>query len=387
MAITRSLVAPTTNPLLEQALREKLYKRSEIGGNLGELEPLAIRLGMMQNTLKPRLHHPQLMVFAADHGLAVDGVAEQRCATHETVQMLLKNQLPLAVFARSQQIELTVVDCGMAENLPAADRLLVRKIAHGTRNVRVGPAMSIEQARAGLRAGMEIGEKLKGNVTILAGVGVGAHESAALLLSRLTDSPLRDLVISGDDMDSDVLASRMVVLKSALGRHRDVDDPIESLAALGGFEIAVMVGVMLVAASKRHLLMVDGMSACAALVVAARIAQPVTDYCVFCRSHTHQGLDQALNLFRASALLEMGLESTDGTGATLAWPLVRSAAALLTEVADGEDPGPTLPGALEAQGSLPLPQSEPDPDAEPDPEREGRSHARTEPTPLNDTPD
>ena len=89
--------------------------------------------------------------------------------------------------------------------------------------------------------------------------------------------------------------------------------------------------------------MADGMAACAALMVASRIAAPVTDYCVFCRSHGHHGLDQALHLFRASALLELGMESTDGTGATLAWPLVRSAAALLTEVVEGEDPGPSRP--------------------------------------------
>ena len=82
------------------------------------------------------------------------------------------------------------------------------------------------------------------------------------------------------------------------------------------------------------------------LMLAARIAQPVTDYCLFCRSHGHQGLDQALNLFRATALLELGMESTDGTGATLAWPLVRSATALLTDVADGEEAGPTRPGGL-----------------------------------------
>jgi len=92
--------------------------------------------------------------------------------------------------------------------------------------------------------------------------------------------------------------------------------------------------------------MIDGMAACAALMVAARIATPVTDYCVFCRSHGHRGLDQALRLFRASALLELGMESADGTGATLAWPLVRCAAAALTEVAEGEDPGPSRPAAL-----------------------------------------
>jgi nicotinate-nucleotide--dimethylbenzimidazole phosphoribosyltransferase len=239
-----------------------------------------------------------------------------------------------------------VVDCGMAENLPSHDRLLMRKIAHATRNARVTSAMSLEQAHAGMRAGMEIGDKLRGNVTILAGVGVGSHESAALVLSRLTDSPVRDLIMAGPNMDSDQLAHLLVVLKGSQGRHREVVDPVEVLAAFGGFEIAVMVGVMLMAASKRHLLMIDGLPACAALMLAARIAQPVTDYCVFCRSHGHRGLDQALNLFRASALLELGMESTDGTGATLAWPLVRSAAALLTEVADGEDPGPSHFGAL-----------------------------------------
>jgi nicotinate-nucleotide--dimethylbenzimidazole phosphoribosyltransferase len=88
------------------------------------------------------------------------------------------------------------------------------------------------------------------------------------------------------------------------------------------------------------------MAACAALMLASRIATPVTDYCVFCRSHSHRGLDNALHLFRASALLELGMDSTDGTGATLAWPLVSAAAALLTEVVDGEDPGPSHFSAL-----------------------------------------
>ena len=125
---------------------------------------------------------------------------------------------------------------------------------------------------------------------------------------------------------------------------------MEVLAAFGGFETAVMVGVMLVAASKRHLIMVDGMAACAALMVASHIASSVTDYCVFCRSHSHRGLDQALNLFNATALLELGLDSLDGTGACLSWPLVRSASALLTELADGEDPGPSRPSAMPEAG-------------------------------------
>jgi nicotinate-nucleotide--dimethylbenzimidazole phosphoribosyltransferase len=157
-------------------------------------------------------------------------------------------------------------------------------------------------------------------------------------------------------MEEAYLAHVLNVLQSAQARHKDVMDPVEVLAAFGGFEVAMMVGVMLVAGSKRHLIVVDGMPACAALMVAARIAPAVTDYCVYCRSHSHQGLDQALALFHASALLELGMESTDGTGATLAWPLVRSAAALLTEVAEGEEPGPTQPAPIttNAEPATPL---------------------------------
>ena len=347
MVTTRSLVSPTTNPLLERALRDKLQRRNETGGSLGELEPLAVRLGLMQGTLKPAFHHPQLLVCAADHGLAVDGfdAADPR-HTSDTVGMLLRNQLPLTVFARTQGMSVQVVDCGIANELPTHERLLVRKIAHGSRNARATVAMSVAQAHAAMRAGMEIADQLVGNVTVLAGVGTGAHESAALVLSRLADCPVRDLAMSSPEMDADRLAQLMVILHGAQARHRDVVEPVEVLAAFGGFEVAVMVGVILMAASKRHLLMIDGLPACAALMAAARIAQPVTDYCVFCRSSTHLGLDQALNLFRASALLELGMDSTDGTGATLAWPLIKSAAALLTEVADGEDPGPTRPTPL-----------------------------------------
>ncbi|MBL8287599.1 MAG: nicotinate-nucleotide--dimethylbenzimidazole phosphoribosyltransferase [Rubrivivax sp.] len=362
----RSLVTPTSNPALERALHDKLSRRQEVNGGLGELEPLATRIGLMQNSLKPRLREPQLMVFAADHGVAVDGVdtasGVHNRGTSDTVRKILTNQLPLTVFAQAQQMQVTVVDCGMADEPPLHDRLLLRKIAHGTRNTRVAMAMSLEQAHAAMRAGMEIGDKLRGNATVLAGVGVGAHESAALVLARLSDSPIRDLVISGPDMDTGRLTHLMAVVLGAQARHREVAEPVEVLAAFGGFEVAVMVGVMLMAASKRHLLMIDGVPACAALMVASRIAPAVTDYCVFCRSHHHRGLDQALSLFSASALLELGMEATDGTGATLAWPLVRSAAALLGEVAEREDTAASTPGELEA---------EPEPfEPEPEPERE-----------------
>ncbi len=333
MPIHSTLISPTANLELEKALRDRVDRRSAIAGGLGELEPLAVRLGLVQNTLTPRFRDPVLALFAADHGIVVDGIGSLWGRnTREQTQLALQNRLPVSVFARVQGLQLTVVDCGIAEELPPNAKLMARKIAHGTRNSRVGHAMSVEQAHAGVRVGMEIAEHLAGNVLACAGLGQGSAESAALVLSRLADAPVRDFIVSGPDMRQDDLAHLLVVLQGALARHRDARDPMEVLAAFGGFETAVMVGAMLVSASRRSLIIVDGITACAALKIAALIAAPVTDYAVFCRSHVHRGLDEALALFHASALLELGMDSADGTGAALAWPMIRSAAALLTEL-------------------------------------------------------
>ena len=347
MSLNRSLIAPTFHPPLEQALKHKLARRQERSGSLGELEPLAVRLGLIRNTLKPRLHDPQLVGFTADHGLAVDGITTPTGEpTLALVNSIVSVRTPLAVFARIQGLSFTVIDCGMADPPPRHPMVQARKIAHGTRNTRVGMAMTLDQAQAAIRAGMEIADTLPGNVLACAGLGEGSEESAALVISRLAGLPVRDLVVSGPDMSPDLLAHLMVVLEGAQGRHKTVGDPVETLAALGGFEIAMMAGAMLVAAGKRHVIVVDGLPACAALMVAARIAAPVTDYCIFARSHSRQGLSVALQQLKAGPLLELGLESLDGTGAALAWPLVNAAGALLTEVAEGEDPGPTQPAPL-----------------------------------------
>jgi nicotinate-nucleotide--dimethylbenzimidazole phosphoribosyltransferase len=341
----RSLITPTANPLMERALRDKLLKRTATAGSLGELEPLAMRLGLLQNSLKPQLRDPQLVLVAGDHGLAVDGhTVPSGHSTADHIQRVLTGQTPLSVLTLNQGMNFMVVDAGTADRIAPHDRLLVRKIAHGTRNSRMHAAMSAEQAQAGLRMGMEIAQALEGNAVAVAGFGVGGHVSAALVMSRLTGLPLRDLLHSGPTMDAGELSSLLVMAQNAQARHRQVSDPVDVLAALGGFETAVLCGLMLMAAQHRSLIIVDGMAACAALLVASKIAPAITDYCVFTRSQQNDGLDQALHVFHATALLELGMNSVDGCGAALSWPLVTAAAALLTQVAEGEDPGPTRPG-------------------------------------------
>jgi nicotinate-nucleotide--dimethylbenzimidazole phosphoribosyltransferase len=329
------LIAHTADAELEQALQAKLQRRRDAAGGFGELEPLALRLGLMQASAEPRFRKPQLMLFASDHGIAVDGIASPTgLSTARQVQCLLGAQWPLAAFARAQGLGLTVVDAGVSERLPALEGLLTRKIAHGTRNARVGAAMSVEQALAAIRAGIEIADTTTGNAIGCAGLGVGSAESAALLLSRLATLPVRDLLRADAHMAPHRLAHLMVIAHGAHSRHRGIEDPVELLAAVGGFEIAMMAGVMLGAARRRSLLLVDGLAACAALCLAQHVDAAVTDYALFCRSHGHPGLDLALGHFNASSLLELGLESIDGTGSVLAWPLVNSAALLLSGVKD-----------------------------------------------------
>lgn len=335
---SHSLIAPTANPLLERALHDRFARRRVESGNFGELEPLALRLALMKNTLKPRLHDPQLVIVAGDHGLAVEGLAgHDGASSSDEARRILDGRAPVTALAGSQGMALSVVDAGLAERLPAHERLLVRKIAHGTRNTRLVQAMSVEQAQAALRAGMEIGESLPGNVIACAGLGVGSEVASALVLSRLGALQARELLLGNSRLDPSKHSRLAVLAQTALARHRDASDPIEVLAAFGGFEIAMLSGLMLSAAQQRRLVMVDGIAACTALMVASRIAAAVTDYCLFCRSQRQLGLDAALRLFHSSAMLELNLDTTDGSGAAMSWPLVRAACALLTDVVDSDD--------------------------------------------------
>lgn len=329
MPLHDSLIAPTADAALERQLRDRLARRSALGGGFGQLEALALRLGLVSGALSPRLRDPALVLFCADHGLAMDSAgAGWAASTAERAQLALQGRLPCAMLARLHGLALQIVDCGIAQDMPPHPRVALRKVAHGSRHVRLGPAMSAEQCQAAMRVGMEFADGFAGNALAFAAIGQGSSEAASLLLARLDEQPLSPL------LPGDTPTTARASLEAALERHASARDPLDALAALGGYDIAVMVGAMLVAASKRHLLLIDGLPACAALRVAASIAPPVIDYALFCRSHDDPALDQALAGFHTGAVLELGLRTVDGTGAVLAWPLVRSAAALLSDLVE-----------------------------------------------------
>ena len=330
MVIQKVLIPPVANASLESQLRARLRHIDDPSGPLDPVERLAVQAGLIQNRVDPHFSGPRLVMFAADHGLAVDNIAgSETKSTAATVHCLVTEQLTLASLVRLQGLSLMVVDSGIAEPVEPHEHLHARKIAHGTRNARVGKAMSIEQVQAAIRAGLEIGESLDGNAVACAGIGVGSEQSAALVLSALSKVPVWEFVSAAPSMPEGLLDHIILVLESARQRHIELTDPIELLAALGGFEVAMMMGLMLSAAARRFVIIPDGLPACAALMAASAVAPAVVEYCVHARSNHLRGLDRALSLFKASVSAEVGMDAIDGTGASLTWPLVATAASLL----------------------------------------------------------
>jgi len=333
-------IEPVANASLEARLRHKIDHKTKPLGALGRLEDLALQLGMVQRSETITLREPQMVVFAADHGIAAEGVsAYPQAVTVQMVGNMLAGGAAINVFARQHGFALNVVDAGVAAELAPHPRLLQRKIAQGTRNTRKEPAMTAVQARAAVQAGMDIVSQLPGNVVAFGEMGIANTSAAALLFARLAGVGIDDATGRGTGLDDAQLAHKRRVLADVLACHAGATDPLAALAALGGFEIAMMAGAMLMAASERRVVLVDGFIAGAAALVARALAPAAQDYMVFCHRGDEHGHRLLLAHLKASPLLDLGLRLGEGTGALLAWPLLQSAANFLGEMASFESAG------------------------------------------------
>ncbi|CAN5511011.1 nicotinate-nucleotide--dimethylbenzimidazole phosphoribosyltransferase [soil metagenome] len=335
-------IESTADASLQARLSHKIDHKTKPLGALGLLESLALQLGLIQRTESPVLHSPQMVVFAADHGIAAEGVsAYPQAVTVQMVGNMLAGGAAINVFARQHGFALQVVDAGVAAGLPAHPQLQARKIAMGTKNLCNEAAMSRLEAQAALAAGMQVMQALPGNVVAFGEMGIANTSPAALLLARLAGVNIMDATGRGTGLDDQQLLHKQAVLARALARHPATDplDAVGELAALGGFEIAMMAGAMLQAASERRVVLVDGFIAGAAALVAQALAPHVRDYLVFCHRSAETGHRLLLAHLQAKPLLELDLRLGEGTGALLAWPLVQSAANFLNEMASFESAG------------------------------------------------
>ncbi|MDP1953832.1 MAG: nicotinate-nucleotide--dimethylbenzimidazole phosphoribosyltransferase [Polaromonas sp.] len=333
-------IEATADSALAARLQYKIDQKTKPQGALGQLERLALQIGLIQRSDNLRFDAPQMVVFAADHGIAVEGVsAFPQAVTVQMVGNMLAGGAAINVFARQHGFALQVVDAGVAADLADHPQLLKRKIAASTHNICVGPAMSLAQAGQALQAGMDVVQALPGNVVAFGEMGIANTSAAALLLARLAGLPISDVVGRGTGLNDAQLAHKQAVLTRALARHADVREPLAVLAALGGFEIAMMTGAMLQAASERRVVLVDGFIAGAAALVACALAPQVRDYLVFCHRSAERGHHLLLAHLKATPLLDLDMRLGEGTGALLAWPLLQSAALFMAEMASFESAG------------------------------------------------
>ena len=330
----------TANAVLAARLQHKIDHKTKPLGALGQLENLALQIGLIQRSEEPAFNAPQIVVFAADHGVAKEGVsAFPQTVTMQMVANMLAGGAAINVLARQHGFALHVVDAGVASDLADHPQLIKRKIAHGSHNLSVGPAMTAHQRNAALQAGADVLASLPGNLVAFGEMGIANTSPAALLLHRLAGVSIADATGRGTGLTDPQLLHKQAVLAKAAALHEAATQPLDALAALGGFEIAMMTGAMLQSANERRVILVDGFIAGSAALVACAVAPAAKDYMVFCHRSAERGHHLLLAHLAARPLLDLDMRLGEGTGALLAWPMLQSAALLMNEMASFESAG------------------------------------------------
>lgn len=335
---------PPLDTSLTPALTQKIHQKTKPIGALGQLEKIALQIGLIQHTLTPQLVNPTVLVFAGDHGIAASGVSPYpQAVTAQMVLNFLAGGAAINVFARQNNINLRVIDAGVNHQFAANNQLISAKIGMGTANFLFEPAMTAEQCARALAQGQRIvSASLATSCNVLAfgEMGIGNTASASCLMSVLCDVPIAQCVGRGTGLDDEGLAHKTQLLEQAMRLHINaINTPLDALRIFGGFEIAMMVGAMLEAAQNKAVLLIDGFIASAALLVASRMAPTILDYCIFAHCSDEKAHAQLLSALNAKPLLDLGLRLGEGTGAVLAYPLVQAAVGFLNEMASFESAG------------------------------------------------
>jgi nicotinate-nucleotide--dimethylbenzimidazole phosphoribosyltransferase len=337
---------PAIPPLahhLVGALQARLDDKTKPQGSLGRIEELALRLGLMQGTVRPALHQPVVLIFAGDHGFAAEGISPFPAeVTAQVVRTILAGRAGSSVLARVAGLPLKVVDAGVAAELAPHPDLYPLKVRAGTRNALHEPALTPGEVTLCLDRGAAVVRDLaaQGCNAVLPGEkGIGNSSAGALIYSALLGLDLDDCVGIGAGHHGAGLAHKRTVLARVQARHAGVCDPLGVLAAFGGCEIAMMAGAMLQAAALRMLVMVDGYIATAAALVAARLVPAMLDYAVFAHLSGDGPHRHAVIALGGRPLLDLGLRLGEATGAVLAWPLLCAAVAVLDEMASFAEAG------------------------------------------------
>lgn len=333
--LNQFVIADLDDSTLQQELQAVMDNKTKPLGSLGQLEQLAVQLGLILQTTTPQLYEAQVLICAGDHGLAKRGVsAFGQDVTWQMVLNFLAGGAAVSVIAKQHGLHLTVADCGVAHKFEAHPLLRNCKIAHGTQDCTQAPAMTAQQCQQAMQNGATLVRDMAGNVLILGEMGIGNTASAALILSRLSGHDIYACTGAGTGLDAAGIQRKAQILEHALNAHPKAQNPLDVLACFGGFEIATMTGAILQAAADNRILLIDGFIVGAALLVAARLNPLVLQRCVFSHQSDERGHGIMLQTLQAQVpLLQLGLRLGEGSGAVLAYPLLQSACTIMCDMA------------------------------------------------------
>jgi nicotinate-nucleotide--dimethylbenzimidazole phosphoribosyltransferase len=336
-------IAPPDPGAGEEA-RRRLDRLTKPPGSLGRLEELAWRLSLMSGRCPPRVRHPVIFTLAGDHGVVAEGVsAYPQVVTAQMVENFLAGGAAVNALARGAGASVVVADLGIAHPLGGRPGLIDLRIAAGTANMALGPAMTRVQALAAVEAGAGLveAERARGMDLIGTGeMGIGNTTAASALVAVLAGAAPADVTGPGAGLDDAGRRHKAQVIARALAVNRpDPADPLGALAAVGGFEIAGLVGVILAGAAARIPVMLDGFIAGAAALVAVGLAPASRDFLLASHLSAEPGHAVVLSALALTPYLHLGMRLGEGTGAALAIGLARAAASIMESMATFKSAG------------------------------------------------
>jgi nicotinate-nucleotide--dimethylbenzimidazole phosphoribosyltransferase len=328
---------PTLEPAARAALQAHLDDLTKPQGSLGRLESLGLQLAWIAGTNRPADPPAFLLTFAGDHGVAVHGVSAFPAeVTPQMVANLAAGGAASSVLCRLHGITHRVVDVGVALPCPFPG-VGQRNVMRGTADPLAGPAMTRAQAEACLQAGLEEVADLPAapfGLLALGEMGIANSTVAALLACAFGGLSPEEAVGPGTGVQGAALAHKVAIVKQVLARHTpDPADPLGTLAALGGAEFGAMAGAMLAGAARGWAVVVDGYIAGAAALVALALEPRLKDFLIWSHRSAEPGASRLLGRLGIEPVLDLGLRLGEGSGAALAVPILRSACAVMREMA------------------------------------------------------
>lgn len=325
------------------AARARQAVLTKPAGSLGVLEDIAVQLAGLQGCERPSVEHPAIVLFAGDHGVTAQGVsAFPSAVTVEMLRNFARGGAAISVLARALGASLTVVDAGTLEHAPI-DGVITDKPRAGTRDFSQGPALTGDEVAHALGAGRRAVARAKAggaDLLILGEMGIGNTTTAAAIAAALLRRAPGDIVGAGTGLGQDGLEHKTGVIERALERHgivRSQAAALEVLACVGGLEIAALSGAIIAAAQARLPVLVDGFIVTVASLAAVRLNPGCRPWLLFSHRSAEQGHWVVLDALEAKPILDLALRLGEGSGAAVAFPIVRLACKLHAEMATFEE--------------------------------------------------